>query len=467
MIVFVNVEFGSISQWMKPILPCFIHNFNMNTKYPLQVGVLPSKLLQRSTLTVVNDQKSDVSTFTFCGTEAHMKATALIQIAEISGKDDDDKKDLTFASVRKDSPSGFLCYDYTFETPMKKNERRKLACIQLSTDHLEALPKERKHLEAPKVVVTLPEYFVTGYAVKKETTTVVLTTKQDVSMLKGDRKFTQEKQSVTFDEASNVSPYSKDDMQLHVFMNQPLLRAKSVDRDVYLSHWGQARIREVYDIKNHGSAIKGEFSRLDMMLSQETGSKGAALYFKSKIPASAFDIRFRDEIGNISTSNLAKSGPWAALALEPRFPVFGGWATHFIVEYSLPLESVLVQNSGSFTLEIPSLPSIQEIIYEETTTTIHMPEGSKVLGRAKLGSSHTQVESKENTYFSIFPRPVITIKQFNSVTELSSIIQVDYSYSSIFKFEKHALISLTIAAVAILLSVVSSIDLGQGKVKTA
>lgn len=63
------------------------------------------------------------------------------------------------------------------------------------------------------------------------------------------------------------------------------------------------------------------------------------LYFVSLqtiLPASAQDVYYRDEIGNISTSHLQVLDDSVEVEIRPRFPLFGGWKTHYIIGYNLP-----------------------------------------------------------------------------------------------------------------------------------
>lgn len=54
------------------------------------------------------------------------------------------------------------------------------------------------------------------------------------------------------------------------------------------------------------------------------------------LPASARDVYYRDEIGNISTSHLHETDDGVELELRPRFPLFGGWKTNYYIGYNVP-----------------------------------------------------------------------------------------------------------------------------------
>lgn len=73
------------------------------------------------------------------------------------------------------------------------------------------------------------------------------------------------------------------------------------------------------------------------------------LILQTVLPASASDVYYRDEIGNISTSHLRILDDSAEVELRPRFPLFGGWKTHYILGYYVPTYEYLF-NSGNYYL---------------------------------------------------------------------------------------------------------------------
>lgn len=58
--------------------------------------------------------------------------------------------------------------------------------------------------------------------------------------------------------------------------------------------------------------------------------------FQTVLPAAATDVYYRDEIGNISTSHMRVLSDSVELDLRPRFPLFGGWKTHYVLGYNVP-----------------------------------------------------------------------------------------------------------------------------------
>lgn len=75
------------------------------------------------------------------------------------------------------------------------------------------------------------------------------------------------------------------------------------------------------------------------------------LFLQTILPASAQDVYYRDEIGNISTSHLQVLEDSVEVEVRPRFPLFGGWKTHYIIGYNLPSYEYLYTLGASFLLK--------------------------------------------------------------------------------------------------------------------
>ena len=64
-----------------------------------------------------------------------------------------------------------------------------------------------------------------------------------------------------------------------------------------------------------GARLKGPFSRYDY---QRNSGASAVKGYTSLLPAAAQDLYYRDEIGNISTSNARMEEDFVSLELRPR-----------------------------------------------------------------------------------------------------------------------------------------------------
>ena len=64
-----------------------------------------------------------------------------------------------------------------------------------------------------------------------------------------------------------------------------------------------------------GAALKGPFSRYDY---QRNSGVSSVKGFTTLLPAAAQDLYYRDEIGNISTSNARSEEDFVSLEIRPR-----------------------------------------------------------------------------------------------------------------------------------------------------
>lgn len=63
--------------------------------------------------------------------------------------------------------------------------------------------------------------------------------------------------------------------------------------------------------------MKGSFSRYDFQRNPNSGLNAVKSY-TTLLPAAARDVYYRDEIGNISTSNAREEEDFVSLELRPR-----------------------------------------------------------------------------------------------------------------------------------------------------
>lgn len=435
-------------------------------------------------MTIRNAGDEDVDTYTMCSYASTVPGLTGVQVAELDLNNRELGNEMIQSGVPDASslPAGAVCTNYALLSPLKKDETRDLVVMTKTTDHVVAYPHERKQLDAPMVLLTVPETYYSMYEIEEEVTQIRLTSEEGVEKVSGGRAIAQDKEEksiVRMETKENVKPFTAGDMKLHVTLAQPLLRATSVQRDIYVSHWGKIHFRELYDVRNEASAIKGEFSRVDFLLNDQ-GTIGAALQFQGLMPGGAFDIRYRDEIGNISTSTVARNpanelAP-IGLGMEPRFPLFGGWHTKFELSYSISLDWLLRKSeaNGLYEMVFTQGPAITEVVFENVVTRIHLPEGSNVVDVPKLGNQRDLQVGSERTFMSVLPRPVVTIKQTNVLVERTlnpSIAEIKYSYQPLLRFDKLVACALASLVAVKLWQGLASIELDGGviaaKVKTA
>lgn len=96
------------------------------------------------------------------------------------------------------------------------------------------------------------------------------------------------------------------------------------------------------------------------------------------LPALAKDIYYRDEIGNISTSSVRKVVDGVEVTIQPRFPLFGGWKTDYLLGYNVPAYQYLYSSGNKFVLKMRIVGHLfDNSVIENMKLKIILPEGSR------------------------------------------------------------------------------------------
>ena len=109
---------------------------------------------------------------------------------------------------------------------------------------------------------------------------------------------------LTFGPYQDLPASSSGHFTAHFENNNAFPRVTQLTRELEVSHWGNVYVDEKYYIKNAAAEHKGTWSRLDLQKNQAGFSKFALHKLIGTLPAQAHNLYFRDEIGNISSSNI-------------------------------------------------------------------------------------------------------------------------------------------------------------------
>jgi oligosaccharyltransferase complex subunit alpha (ribophorin I) len=140
--------------------------------------------------------------------------------------------------------------------------------------------------------------------------------------------------------------------------------------------------------------------------------------FKTVLPAAASDVYYRDDIGNISTSALRVLDDAVELELRPRFPLFGGWKTHYFIGYSVPSYEYLFTNGNNYVLNMRLLDHVyDDMLVEQFTLKIILPEGCQVGKFHSPYPTSRKGDALHFTYLDTKGRPVVNIENIGVLTE--------------------------------------------------
>ena len=130
----------------------------------------------------------------------------------------------------------------------------------------------------------------------------------------------------------------------------------------------------------------------------------------------------------MSTSNVRGGGGKTKVEaiLRPRYPLMGGWRARFVFGHSLPLAAVAERTaSGRVRVALPFGPAVQDVVCDELSTTVVLPEGATDIRHA-LPFDAVASRGVKHTYLDVGGRPTLTLTVRNAVAEHGVPLVVSY-----------------------------------------
>lgn len=222
-------------------------------------------------------------------------------------------------------------------------------------------------------------YFYSPYATTKQKTDVTLASRNIESYTKL-KPITQSDTTIKYGSYGLTEPFTQDEMIIHYENNSPFLTVTRLERLIEISHWGNIAVEEQIEIRHTGAKLKGPFSRYDYQRDMSTAQHSIKSY-RTILPASAHSIYYRDSNGNISTSTVRLHKDWTELELRPRFPLFGGWQSSYILGYSVPSYQYLYKTqTEEHVLTMRLFDHVfDDMIIEELETKVVLPDRKSVV----------------------------------------------------------------------------------------
>ncbi|VVC95910.1 dolichyl-diphosphooligosaccharide--protein glycosyltransferase subunit 1 [Leptidea sinapis] len=300
-------------------------------------------------------------------------------------------------------------------------------------------------------------YFFSPYYVTSQKTNVILNTKNVESFTKV-KPFSQVEGTLVYGAYSNIGPFTEKELSVHFKNNSPFLTVVRIERLIEVSHWGNIAVEEKIEIEHTGAKLKGPFSRYDYQQDHRSGPASVRSY-KTLLPASAADVYYRDTNGNISTSNMKVKKDSVELDLRPRYPLFGGWRTHYTLGYNVPSYEYLYHSGNEYLLKMRVIDHIfDDMQVDELVTKVILPEGVHNI-KVNFPFAVTRIpDSVHYTYLDTQGRPVISFKKRNVVENHIQDFQLRYTFPNIFMFREPLLVVGSIYALFLLVIVYVRLD---------
>lgn len=350
---------------------------------------------------------------------------------------DEEESSLTLKEVDLKSHSETKFFKVELGFSLKQGDSVDVTVEEVFVHAMTPFPTKITQSEKQYVLFSGNHYYYTPYTVKKQTTTVSLATSSVESHSKL-KPTSLSDNALNYGPYSDVNPFSANPMRVHFENNTPFLSVLGMTRTVEVSHWGNVAVEETYHMKHVGAELKGPFSRYDY---QRTPAPASIKSFKSVLPAAASDVYYRDEIGNISTSNLWTQEDSVELELRPRFPLFGGWQTRFYMGYNVPSYEYLYNLGNKYVLKMRVIDHIfDEFVVDHLSLKIILPEGCTNI---ELKSPFTMEEGKRElhfTYLDTVGRPVIVAQKTNLVEQHIQDFELHYSFNKVLLLQEPLLV---------------------------
>lgn len=326
-------------------------------------------------VTIENNGKANIETYIFAVERSNAGKVASVVAASKSR--DTDGETLSVRPVTTTDKDEALFYEVTLSKPLAPRKTVSIVVKASFSHSLVPFPAEIKQAEKQLVKYSGNLYFFSPYATTSQKTVVSLASAAIESYTKVKPNVKSDS-TITYGPFENRAAYDVAELSVHFENNTPFLTVTSMTRVIEVSHWGNIAVEETYDVRHTGAKLKGSFSRYDYQKQASTFSSVKS--FKTVLPASAADVYYRDEIGNISTSNMREMDDAVELELRPRFPLFGGWKTHYVIGYNVPSYQYLWTDGGNgFSVKMPFVDHIfDNQVVDHLTVKIILPEGSDV-----------------------------------------------------------------------------------------
>ncbi|KAL1343628.1 dolichyl-diphosphooligosaccharide--protein glycosyltransferase subunit 1B [Arachis stenosperma] len=397
------------------------------------------------TLKVENLGTSPASEVHLAFSPAEAEHLAIVKAAATSGK----RKKKTYipldvkSAELPDGPNGTKFFTVTLLTSLNKGETATLEVLYILTHSLEPFPVEITQSESQLVYFRDSAILLSPYHVKEQTTFIKTPSTRVESFTVVDpakRAGTELKYGPYEDQP----PYSYSPVLVHFENNNPFAVVEELEREIEISHWGNVQVTERYRLVHAGARHKGAFSRVEYQTRPDATGVSSFKHLLAKLPPKVHSVYYRDEIGNVSTSNLRTDYRKSELEFQPRYPLFGGWKSTFVIGYGLPLQDFLFESPDgrrylNFTFGCP----LTQTVVDKLILKVVLPEGSKDPTAVIPFQVDQHLEIKYS-YLDVIGRTVVVLEKSNVVPEHNVPFQVYYTFNPIFMLAEPLMLSIAI-----------------------
>ncbi|XP_012252881.2 dolichyl-diphosphooligosaccharide--protein glycosyltransferase subunit 1 [Athalia rosae] len=409
-------------------------------------------------ITLENNGKSAIKNFIFAIEQKHKENLSYIA----AQTRDTSRNQLKISETSVPGHSDKFFYKVELKDVLSPGRSLVVEIETVSSHELIPHPKEITQKEKQLVRYFGNVHLFSPYTVTKQTTIITLPSRNVENYTKF-KPVSQNDATITYGPYDKVAPFTIEDLVVHFENNNKFLTIKRLERVIEISHWGNIAIEETIDLYHTGALLKGSFSRYEYARESKSG-QSSVQNFNTILPAAASDVYYRDEIGNISTSHMRIRKDAVELNLRPRFPLFGGWKTHYVIGYNVPSYEYLFNSGDEYLLRMRLLDHVfDDMIIEELITKIILPEGAHSV---KLNTPYSVTrlpDTLHHTYLDTKGRPVITLTKNNLVENHIQDFQLRYTFPRLLMLQEPLLVVVALYLLFLLVIIYVRLDFSINK----
>ncbi|KAG9145377.1 hypothetical protein Leryth_008299 [Lithospermum erythrorhizon] len=380
------------------------------------------------TLKVENSGAAPVSEVLLSFSPTEARQLALVNAAIPIGKKKKKYQPLDVNPTdRPDAPNGTKYYMISLLKPLNKGETITIETHYIMTHSLEPFPLEISQSESQLVYYRDSAIVLSPYPIKQQVT-LLKTPSNKVESFTRMEPTSHAGTQLKYGPYEDRAPFSYSPIMVHFENNNPFAVIEELVREIEISHWGSIQITEHYKLLHGGARQKGGFSRVDYQNQPAFNGLSSFKHLHAELPPRVHSVYYRDEIGNISSSRLRISSKKSDLVVLPRYPLFGGWKSTFVIGYGVPLQDFLFESAdGSRYLNYTFGCAFVDTIVDKLIDKVVLPEGSTDASAIFSFSAEQRLE-KKYSYLDVVGRTVLVLEKRNVVPEHNIPFQVHYNF---------------------------------------
>ncbi|KAL0232277.1 hypothetical protein PCE1_002619 [Barthelona sp. PCE] len=208
---------------------------------------------------------------------------------------------------------------------------------------------------------------------------------------------------------------------------------EKVSRVITVGEWGKTKFRDDVEIKNLASADEG-FSRWDYARMQNLQMKAIkSVEFDLPKNLNLDSLYYRDQIGNISTSNYIVKKDYVTMDIKPRYPIMGQWRSTFYYGFKINTNQIIETQDDITTLKVQALPNLAGD-KRTVSTKIRMPETAEIVSFEWSLPEEGKVVESELDQLDFKGRPTIVFEHEGKYDNVE--LTIKYKYSPVTRYRK-------------------------------